>query len=79
LAKDAPANAADRAKNTVYLGNQTKTISAASACTSPTGLRRGGLGAGGRAFLRRPGITYDATLADGSKLVGDEVVSALAS
>src|SRR6266536_3102652 len=75
LAKDAPANAADRARNTVYLGNQTKTIFGGFRMyVSDRGYDGAGWGLADAPSLEGPGITYDATLADGSKLVGDEVV-----
>jgi hypothetical protein len=69
IAKDAPANLADRAKNTVYLGNANQTIFGGFRMyVSDKGYDGTGWGPGDRPSHEAPGLTYTATLADGSKL-----------
>jgi hypothetical protein len=74
MTKDAPANAAERAKNTVYLGNQTRTIFGGFRMyVSDKGYDGAGWAPADVPSLEGPGITYEATLADGTKLPEAEV------
>ncbi len=73
-AKDAPVNPAERAKNTVYLGNQTKTIFGGFRMyVSDKGYDGAGWGPADVPSLERPGLTYEAALPDGTKLSEAEV------
>jgi hypothetical protein len=74
VAKDAPANPADKPKNTVYIGNKDQTIFGGFRnYVSDRGYDGAGWGPADVPSLEGPGLTYEATLADGSKLVGEEV------
>jgi hypothetical protein len=69
IAKAAPANPADRAKNTVYLGDGNQTIFGGFRMyVSDKGYDGTGWGPGDRPSHNKPGLTYEATLADGTKL-----------
>jgi len=69
IAKDAPANSADRAKNTVYIANRDQTIFGGFRMyVSDKGYDGAGWGPGDGPSHEGPGITYGATLADGTKL-----------
>ncbi len=74
IAKDAPANPADRAKNTVYLGNKNQTIFGGFRMyVSDKGYDGAGWGPGDGPGHERSGLAYEATLADGGKLSQTEV------
>jgi hypothetical protein len=69
IAKDAPANPADRAKNTVYIGNKDQTIFGGFRMyVSDRGYDGTGWGPGDGPSHEGPGLTYEATLADGTNL-----------
>ena len=74
VAKDAPANPAERAKNTVYIGNKDQTIFGGFRMyVSDKGSDGAGWGPADVPSLDGPGVTYEATLADGTRLSGEEV------
>jgi len=74
VAADAPANAADRAKNTVYIGKEGMTIFAGFRMyVSDKGYDGLGWGPVETPSSDGPGITYEAGLADGTKLSQQEV------
>jgi len=69
IAKDAPANPADRMKNTVYLGNKDQTIFGGFRMyVSDKGYDGAGLGPADGPTREGPVLTFEATLADGTKL-----------
>jgi hypothetical protein len=73
-ALDAPANAADHAKNTVYIGKEGKTIFAGfRVYVSDKGYDGMGWGPAETPATEGPGVTYDAKLADGRKVSEQEV------
>jgi hypothetical protein len=73
LTREAPANAADRARNTVYLGNKDQTILGGFRMyVSDKGHDGTGWGPADVPSRVGPGVTYEATLADGSKLSQEE-------
>jgi hypothetical protein len=73
LTKDAPTNAAERAKNTVYLGNKDQAIFGGFRMyVANKGLDGTGWGPANLPSRDGPGLTYEATLADGSKLSQEE-------
>ncbi len=74
VAKDAPANPADHLKNTVYIANKDQTIFGGFRnYVSDRGYDGAGWGPADVPSLEGPGLTYEATLADGTKLVGEDV------
>jgi len=73
ITKDAPANVAERAKNTIYLGNRDQTILGGFRMyVSDKGYDGTGWGPADGPSRDGPGVTYEATLADGSKLTQAE-------
>ena len=69
IAKAAPANPADRAKNTVYIGDANQTVFGGFRMyVSDQGYDGTGWGPGDGPSHDGPGLTYEATLADGTKL-----------
>jgi hypothetical protein len=73
VAKAPPANPADRAKNTVYLGNaDSKVFGGFRTYVSDHGFDGTGWGPGGGPNNLPPGLTWTATLADGTQLSQDE-------
>jgi hypothetical protein len=69
IAKDAPANPAERAKNTVYIGDKDQTIFAGFRMyVSDKGYDGTGWGPGDVPSHAGPGYTYEAMLADGTRL-----------
>jgi len=73
LTKDAPTNTAERAKNTVYLGNKAQTILGGFRMyVSDKGYDGTGWGPADVPSRDGLGLTYEATLADGSKLSQEE-------
>jgi len=74
IAKDAPATPADQAKSTVYVGNKDQTIFGGFRMyVSDKGYDGAGWGPGDGPSHEGQGLTYEATLADGTKLSGQEV------
>jgi hypothetical protein len=75
VAEDAPANPADRARNTMYAGSEEMSIQVVFRIyVSDEGYDGAGLGRGDSSALPGPFVTYEATLADGTRLSGEEVV-----
>jgi hypothetical protein len=73
-AADEPANAADRATNTVYIGKQGTTIFGGFRMyVSDKGYDGAGWGPADRPSFDGPGISYEARLADGTKLSQEQV------
>jgi hypothetical protein len=69
ITKAAPENPADRAKNTVYIGDANQTIFGGFRMyVSDKGYDGAGWGPGAGPNDNKPGLTYEATLADGTKL-----------
>lgn len=77
LADDAPQNAADRPKNTVYVGKDASTIMAGFRIyVTDEGYDGAGWGPADTPLLDGPGVTYEGKLADGTELSAPEVVKA---
>ena len=75
IAADAPANPAEHPKNTVYIGKEGGTIFAGfRTYVSDKGYDGAGWGPADVPMQGGPVLTYEAELADGAKLSGDEVV-----
>ncbi len=70
-----PANPADRAKNTMYAGPQERSIQVVFRIyVTDQGYDGAGLGRGDSPSPAEPLVTYEATLADGTRLSSEEVV-----
>jgi len=75
LADDAPKNRADRAKNTVYAGSEERDIQVVYRIyVSDEGYDGCGWGPSDSPSFEGPPFTYEATLADGTRLSAGEVV-----
>ena len=75
LAEDPPKNRADRPKNTVYVGRDGQAVQPVLRIyLSDKGYDGAGWGPGDSPSLEGPGITYEAKLADGTRLSAEEVV-----
>jgi hypothetical protein len=75
LAEEAPTNAADRPKNTVYAGRDEKEVQAGFRIyVSDKGYDGAGWGPANKPSADGPGVTYEGKLADGTRLSGEEVV-----
>jgi hypothetical protein len=74
VAADEPANAADRAQNSIYIGKDGKTVFfAVRMYVSDRGYDGTGWGPADTPSAEGPGITYEARLADGTRLSQEEV------
>ena len=79
VAADQPANVADRGRNTVYIGKDGKTVMAGFRIyVSDRGYDGSGWGPADTPSTSGPGFTYEASLADGSRLSQQEVTQRFA-
>ena len=75
VTEDPPANPADRAKNTLYAGREERTIQIVFRIyVSDEGFDGVGLGTSDSPTAPEPLVTYEAKLADGTRLSAEEVV-----
>jgi hypothetical protein len=79
VTEDAPANPADRAKNTMYAGRQERSIQIVFRIyVSDEGYDGAGLERGDSPSSTKPLVRYEATLADGTRLSSEEIVERFA-
>jgi hypothetical protein len=75
ITEDAPKNPADRAKNTMYAGKEKRAIQVVFRIyVTDEGYDGAGLGRGDVPSPAAPFVSYEATLADGTRLSGEEVL-----
>jgi hypothetical protein len=75
LANEPPANAADRPKNTLYVGRDGKEVQAGFCIyVSDKGYDGAGWGPADTPSLDGPGVSYEGKLADGTQLSSEDVV-----
>lgn len=79
IAEDPPADLADRAENTMYAGKQDRSIQIVFRIyVTDKGYDGAGLEKGNSPSIAEPLVTYEATLADGTRLSAEEVVERFA-